>query len=130
LRKAQALFFALVGLIWVKAMREHRPMQTWTNSSPHLVAATLAVTGDAMAYAIELAELFDVDMDQLRRDAHIRSGAPVRGSKATELSGQTLGTRAHRGRRGRRSRRRLPCRLALAAQRFNRSTSGLRRRKD
>ena len=43
-------------------------MQTWTNSQPmppDVVALAGAVAGDAMADAVEAAELLDVDVDQL-----------------------------------------------------------------
>ena len=51
----------------MKAMREASSMQTWTNSqpTPRRVALTSAVAGDAVADALEAAELLDVDVDQL-----------------------------------------------------------------
>ena len=41
-------------------------MQTWTNSqpTPRLLLWPLRIAGDAVADALEFAELFDVDVDQ------------------------------------------------------------------
>jgi hypothetical protein len=65
-RKATAQSQRSVFLILLKATREASSRQTWTfPADATAVALALAVTANAVAYLIELAELFDVEMDHL-----------------------------------------------------------------
>ena len=66
MRKAIALPFFSFFMILLKATREASSIQTWTNSQPtlHEDCSGLSIAGDAMTDPIELAELFDVDVDQ------------------------------------------------------------------
>jgi len=54
-------------MILLKATREASSMPTWTYSQPMPRRLLLAgaVAGDAVAYMIELSQLFDVDVDHL-----------------------------------------------------------------
>ncbi len=67
-------------------------MQTWTNSQPAAARAGSAgaVAGDAMADALETAELLDVDMDQLAGMSRARSGGPARRARVA-ASGSVRG---------------------------------------
>ena len=60
---------------------------TWTNSqpTPRCVALAGAIAGDAMADAVELAELFDVDVDQLAGLLALVAADRLGGSRALSL---------------------------------------------
>src|SRR5262249_35331895 len=84
------------------------------------VALTLTVAGDAVAYLIELAELFDVEMDHLAGLlAFISPGWPGWLQGAQLAQPQALEHTAHRRRRDADSGGDLLARHALAAQAFD-----------
>jgi hypothetical protein len=84
------------------------------------VALALAVAGDAMAYPIELAELFDVDVDHLAGPlALVAAGWFGRFQGAQLVEAQALEHTAHRGGRDPHFGGDLLAGHALAAQAFN-----------
>ena len=93
------------------------------------VALAGAVAGDAVADLIELAELFDVDVDQLARPlALVSAGRLGRLEGAQLVEAQALEDAADGGRRDADFGGDRLAGQALAAQRFDALDHGLRRR--
>ena len=97
-------------------------MQTWRNSPADAAAVALAgaVAGDAVAYLIELAELFDVDVDHLAGlFPLVAAGRFGRLERAQLVQPQAPEDAAHGGRRDADGGGDLAARHALAAQAFD-----------
>ena len=94
------------------------------------VALAGAVAGDAMADLVELAELFDVDVDQLAGPlALVAAGWFGRLQGAQPVEAQALEDAADGGGRDADCRRRSPCRAGAGGAALSmRSITGLRRR--
>ena len=106
-------------------------MQTWTNSQPmpRLALTRRFVAGDAMADAVEPAELLDVDVDEFARVLALVAATGSAGSRALSLfKPRRSQDAADGGRRDAGLGRDLLAGQALAAQRFDLLDDLLRRR--